>query len=116
MRFCPYSRILSEHRYGKSLSYLIEFTEDAKNDLCFFKAQERRIILYHIRNRLSHEPARESRNRKRLRVNPVAAWELRVARYRIFYEVTDNTVTVGIIAIGWKKHNILYIRGKEVIL
>ena len=96
--------------------YEIEITEEAKIDLSFFKAYERKTILAAIREQLSHEPLKETRNRKKLRENPLANWELRCGKYRIFYEVRKNIVTVGIIAVGWKKHNELYIRNKEVII
>ena len=96
------------------MRYEIEITEEAKIDLSFFKAYERKTILAAIREQLSHEPLKETRNRKELRENPLANWELRCGKYRIFYEVRENIVTVGIIAVGWKKHNELYIRNKEV--
>ena len=96
------------------MRYEIEITEEAKIDLSFFKAYERKTILAAIREQLSHEPLQETRNRKRLRENPLANWELRCGKFRIFYEVSKNIVTVGIIAVGWKKHNVLYIRNKEV--
>ena len=96
------------------MRYEIEITEDAKIDLSFFKAYERKTILAAIREQLSHEPLQETRNRKKLRENPLANWELRCGKFRIFYEVSKNIVTVGIIAVGWKKHNELYIRNKEV--
>ena len=96
------------------MKYKIEITEDAKTDLSFFKACERKEILSDIREQLSYEPLRETRNRKRLRDNPVAPWELRIGNYRIFYEVNNDIVTVIVISVGIKEHNILYIRGKEV--
>ena len=98
------------------MRYKIEITEEAKIDLSFFRAYDRKIILSSIREQLSYEPQSETRNRKKLRENPVASWELRSGKYRIFYEVENNIVTVAIIAIGEKKHNALYIRGKEVKL
>lgn len=47
------------------------------------------------------------------RWNPLARWEVRVGKYRIFYavEVSDQVVLVK--AVGWKEHNRLYIRGRE---
>ena len=52
--------------------YKIEITEDAKIDLSFFKAYERKIILASIREQLSYEPLKETRNQKKLRENPIA--------------------------------------------
>ena len=69
-----------------------------------------------IREQLSHDPLKETRNRKKLRKNPVAPWELRLGKYRVFYEVHGELITVGVVAVGYKQHNTLYIRGKQVEL
>ncbi|OQY59870.1 MAG: hypothetical protein B6245_04390 [Desulfobacteraceae bacterium 4572_88] len=96
------------------MKYQIEITEDAKTDMAFFKAYERKIILTAIKEQLSYEPLKETRNRKRLRCNPLGPWELRSGNYRMFYEVNNDIVTVAVISVGMKKHNVLYIRGREV--
>ena len=57
----------------------------------------------------------ETRNRKRLRPNPIAPWELRVREMRVFYEV-DEPGVVTVLAIGMKRGNRLYIEGEEVEL
>lgn len=98
------------------MRYKIEITEDAKADLSFFKVSERKEILSDIKKQLLYEPLKETRNRKKLRDNPIAPWELRVGKYRIFYEVENDIVTVIIISIGLKKHNVLFIRGIEVTI
>lgn len=96
------------------MRYKIEVTEEAKIDLSFFKAYERKTILAAIKEQLTYEPTKETRNRKPLRENPIAPWELRSGKYRIFYTVEDEVVTVGVISIGYKEHNVLYVRGEEV--
>jgi len=70
--------------------YQIEITDDAKTDMSFFEMYERKIILAGIKEQLTHEPLKETKNRKKLRDNPIAAWELRIGRYRIFYEVNKH--------------------------
>ena len=98
------------------MTYTIEFTEEAKRDLAYFTAHARKKILHKVREQLSHEPSVQTRNRKSLRDNPVAPWELRIGHYRVFYQIDQNVVTVGVVAVGQKRHNILYIRGKQVEL
>lgn len=93
------------------MKFNIELTEDAERDLEFFRVYDRRIIVDGIRVQLSHEPLVETRNRKPLRENPLAPWELRIAKYRVFYRVEDEVVLIG--AIGYKEHNTLFIRGEE---
>lgn len=96
--------------------YKIELTSDAKEDLAPYRAFEQKFILSHIKNQLLHEPLTETRNRKMLRDNPLAPWELRVGKYRVFYHVLEGTTRVSVIAIGHKEHNVLFIRGREVKL
>ncbi|OHB95982.1 MAG: hypothetical protein A2Z57_14330 [Planctomycetes bacterium RIFCSPHIGHO2_12_39_6] len=94
--------------------YQIEVTDDAKADLYHYTAFEQKIITEEIRNQLSQQPLIETRNRKKLRDNPIASWELRSNKYRIFYEVNEIPRKVTIVAIGHKEHNLLLIKGKEV--
>ena len=96
--------------------YRIEVTENARADLAVYTAFERQMILSAVRVQLTHQPTVETRKRKKLRDNPVASWELRAGKYRIFYEVDEASRTVKVIAVGHKDHNTLYIRGKEVQL
>jgi len=97
-------------------SYRIEVTEEAKGDLSYYTAFERKIIVSEIREQLTHQPQVETKNRKLLRANPLASWELRVGKYRVFYEVNDTASTVSVVSVGHKEHNVLFIRGKEVQL
>lgn len=98
--------------------YSIEYTEEALTDLEYFRKSERQLILDQVDGQLTYEPNVETNNRKRLRPNQVAEWELRVGKYRVFYDVTTqvNTEVVKIVkveAVGFKEHNQLFIRGKE---
>ncbi|MDY6785014.1 MAG: type II toxin-antitoxin system RelE/ParE family toxin [Cyanobacteriota bacterium] len=65
-----------------------------------------------------HEPTVETKKRKRLRPNQVAEWELRIGKYRVFYDVLNDldgeiVKIVKVEAVGFKQHNKLFIRGKE---
>ena len=97
-------------------SYRIEFTEDAKVDLSHYTAFERKLIVSEIRDQLTHQPLNETKNRKSLRDNPIASWELRIGKFRVFYEVNEPAELVGIVSVGHKVHNVLLIRGNEVRL
>ncbi len=93
--------------------FVIEFTESAEYDLCHFKKYEQSIILDEIEKQLLCEPSKETRNRKRLEPNNLSKWELRIAEYRIFYDIDETIKTVKVKAVGWKRHNQLLIGGKE---
>jgi len=93
--------------------YVVEFTESAIEDLRCLRKHEQEIIVDAIEQQLVHEPLTATRNRKPLRPNNLSQWELRVDRFRVFYDVTAKDAVVIVKAVGWKEHNKLYIRGKE---
>jgi hypothetical protein len=58
--------------------------------------------------------SKETRNRKPLRPNPIAPWELRVGSLRVFYEVAAApAAVVRILAVGVKERNVVRIAGQE---
>lgn len=93
--------------------YKIKITEDALDDLRQFKKSDQVLIINTIEEQLSWEPKKETKHRKSLRPNDLSKWELRVGNNRIFYDVDDNSKLIRIKAIGLKKHNTLFIKGKE---
>ena len=97
------------------MTYSIEFAESVREQLRSLPAQQRTLVLDSIERQLMHEPLLETRNRKALRPNPLAPWELRVGDLRVFYEVAeDQNDIVRILAVGQKRGNRLLIAGKEV--
>ena len=99
------------------MAYTIEFAESVRAQLRALTARQRSTILDSIERQLVHEPLVETRNRRQLRPNPVAPWELRIGDLRVFYEMAlDEPDTVRILAVGQKRGNRLYIAGKEVAL
>ena len=91
----------------------IVFTPEALEDLRLFKRGERTTIIEAIEGQLSHEPNNETRNRKRLRPNQTAEWELRVDRFRVFYDIDEGNHLVKIEAVGHKRGSRLFIHGEE---
>jgi mRNA-degrading endonuclease RelE of RelBE toxin-antitoxin system len=51
-----------------------------------------------------------------LRPNPLGAWELRVQRFRVLYNVDQDTVTVFVVAVAIKEGNRFIIEGEEYVL
>jgi mRNA-degrading endonuclease RelE of RelBE toxin-antitoxin system len=102
---------------GFSLSmFEIKFTDDAKADLRYFKKARQSSILDDIERQLRHQPEVETKNRKKPRENVIASYELRIDDVRIFYNVYAAENVVDIVAIGWKEHNDIFIKGKKVDL
>jgi len=91
-------------------------TEDAKADLRWYRTFEQKTIVSQIKEQLRYEPLMETKNRKMLRDNPIAPWELRLGKYRAFYHVLREEGVVSAVAIGHKEHATLFIRGQEVKL
>ncbi len=95
----------------------IKFTDSAKEDIRYFNKAEQTGILDEIEKQLRYEPTVEAKNRKRLRrETEIATHELRVGDVRVFYNVYEARNVVDLVAIGWKEHNELFIRGKKVRL
>jgi mRNA-degrading endonuclease RelE of RelBE toxin-antitoxin system len=100
--------------------YTVEFAESVEAQFKTLTARDRATILTAVDRQLFGEPLRETRNRKPLRPNPIAPWELRVGELRVFYEVAElaegDDGVVRILAVGRKRRNVLTIGGKEIQL
>lgn len=99
------------------MPYDLRFAESVKQHLEALTPRERSTVLITIERQLLHEPLAETRNRKPLRPNPIAPWELRVGKLRVFYEVASGDPgVVRVLAVGKKAGNILIIGGQEIEL
>ena len=97
------------------MPYRIEYSPDSEDHLRSLTGRQRAIILNRVDRQLVHEPTVETRNRRPMRPNPVAPWELRIGNLRVYYDVEeDPEPVVSVRAIGIKKRNQVWI-GKEVI-
>jgi mRNA-degrading endonuclease RelE of RelBE toxin-antitoxin system len=101
--------------------YEIRFAECVREQMEFLTAAEHSVLLKAIRKQLAHQPLVETRNRKPLRPNPIAPWELRVGPLRAFYEVRPrdqelegSTDVVYVLSVGKKERNVLRIAGEVV--
>jgi hypothetical protein len=75
------------------------------------------MVLDSVERQLAHVPAVETRNRKPMRPNPLAPWELRIGALRVYYDVEEEPVKlVAIRAVGIKKRNRVLIGGEEIEL
>ncbi len=103
-------------------NYEIRFAQCVREHMKHLTATERSTLLNGIREQLKDEPLVETRNRKPLRPNPVAPWELRVGSLRALYDVRPadhptlegSTDVVYVLAVGRKTRNVLRIGGEVV--
>ncbi len=96
------------------MAYQLIFSVAAREHLRKMTARQRSLILVTIHEQLPHQPTVETKNRKLLRPNPIASWELRIGTIRVFYEVRAPTEEVWIKSIGIKVGNRVIIGGEEV--
>ncbi len=93
--------------------FQIDFTPEAIDDLRLFRKHDQQQIVGAIESQLAHQPTEETRNRKRLRPNQLAEWELRVGEFRVFYDVYPEKAAVAVQAVGQKRGNKLFVHGEE---
>lgn len=99
------------------MAYRIEYDPDAEDHLAALTARDETTVLDSVPRQLAHEPLVVTRNRKPMRSNPVAPWELRIGRLRVYYDVEEEPEKVVTIrAVGIKDRNRVRIGGKEIDL
>jgi len=96
--------------------YRIQYSPDAEDHLRGLTARQRSIVLDTIDRQLAHQPTVETKNRKPMRQNPLAAWEVRIGRMRVFYRVEEAEHVVQVLAVGVKRCHHVYLGEKVVDL
>lgn len=90
------------------MAHEIEFSESAIAELEELNAFTRKKIHGEIKKQLVHQPGVPSKNRKCLDDPPAGfefdppLWELRVGKYRVFYEVNEADDAVYVRAVRLK--------------
>jgi mRNA-degrading endonuclease RelE of RelBE toxin-antitoxin system len=72
------------------LPYIIEYSPEAEEHLQRLTARERKIVLDTVDRQLLNQPNVETKNKKPMRPNPVAPWELRIGSLRVYYDVEEQ--------------------------
>lgn len=100
------------------MPYQLEISPAAENHLRALTARQQQIVLAAIAQQLLYQPTVETRNRKPMRFNALAGWELRIANLRVYYDVveSESLQVVLVRAIGIKDRNKVFIGGEEVDL
>ncbi len=95
--------------------YGIEYTREAIQDLKWFKKHEQALSVDAINTQLRYEPSIETRNRfpQREDESKIANWELRVADFRVYYNVDEQVWIVRIERITEKRNNMDFFRGRR---
>jgi mRNA-degrading endonuclease RelE of RelBE toxin-antitoxin system len=77
------------------MSYQLAFSTAAGDHLRALTVRQQQIILITIAEQLIYQPTVETRNRKLMRSNPLAGWELRSANLRVYYDVVEDSVEMS---------------------
>lgn len=97
------------------MPYRVEYSPEAEDHLRALTARQRTTVFDTVDEQLPHEPTVETKNRKPMRPNPVAPWELRIGNLRVYYDVEEEPDgVVKVRAVGVKQRNKVRI-GNEVI-
>ncbi|MBY0526266.1 MAG: type II toxin-antitoxin system RelE/ParE family toxin [Gemmataceae bacterium] len=98
------------------MAYRIEYSPATDEHLRALTARQRALIFDALDEQLAQQPGIETRNRKPMRPNPLAPWELRIGELRVYYEIAESDSRVTILAVGVKDRNRVMIGGKELEL
>lgn len=102
---------------NRLLPYHIHYSPEAETHLKELMARQRAIVLDKVDNQLTYQPTVETKNRKPMKPNPLAEWELRIGDIWVYYRITDEPEpTVLICGVGIKLRNAVYLAGKKVEL
>jgi mRNA-degrading endonuclease RelE of RelBE toxin-antitoxin system len=72
------------------MEYRVTLTESAKKDIAHFDVPAQRMIVAGISTHLKADAEVPTRRKKPLRPNPIAPWELRLDRFRVFYSIEED--------------------------
>ena len=97
------------------MPYRVEYSPDSEDYLRAMTARQQRLVLDAVDEQLTYQPTIETINRKPMRPNPLAPWELRVGDLRVYFDVEEGPDPVVLVrAVGRKERHRVRI-GREVI-
>lgn len=96
------------------MPFRIEYDPATEAHLAVLTAREVATVLDSVPQQLAYQPTEVTRNRKPLRPNPLAPWELRIGDLRVYYDVqAEPEPVVTIRAVGVKDRSRVRIAGRE---
>lgn len=103
---------------AKRVKYTLQFAPESLDHLDLIESKYHGVLRRAVKEQLTHSPTVATRNRKSLdQPAPLGAtWELRCGpdnRFRVFYEVDEESHEVQVLGIGVKERNRLVIGTEE---
>ncbi|MEQ9485936.1 type II toxin-antitoxin system RelE family toxin [Coleofasciculus sp. F4-SAH-05] len=97
----------------RGMAYRIEYSPESETHLQYLTARQQAIVLDTVDEQLMYQPTVETKNRKLMRPNPLAPWELRIGNLRVYYDIEEEPdAVVYINAVGIKERNQVRIAGE----
>ena len=97
------------------MTFRIEYVPATVAHLKALTARQQSIVLDGVERHLTVDPMVATRNRKPMRSNPLAPWELRLGKLRVYFDiVSEPEPVVVVLAVGVKERNTTRL-GKTVI-
>ncbi|HZI67466.1 MAG TPA: hypothetical protein VFF17_12950 [Thermoanaerobaculia bacterium] len=72
------------------MTFRIEYAPAAVAHLKALTARQQSIVLDRVPRYLATDPMVETRNRKPMRPNPLAPWELRLGHLRVYFDIVSS--------------------------
>ena len=94
------------------MPFQISITHEAELQLRSLPVREQRIVEAAVTTRLRNQPTIPTKAIKRLRINPLAEFELRVGDLRVLYNVEVVNAELILLILGRKKGNSLIVKGE----
>jgi mRNA-degrading endonuclease RelE of RelBE toxin-antitoxin system len=98
------------------MPFRIDLSPDTLEQVAALRKFEQKTLLNAIGQHLKNDPLELTRRKKLLRSNLIAARELRVGEFRVYYDVDVNEQIVLVRAVGLKVRDRVIIGGEEVDL
>jgi mRNA-degrading endonuclease RelE of RelBE toxin-antitoxin system len=98
------------------MPFQIEFSPTARIHLSALRKFDQGRVLNAIEAQLKDAPLVPTRNRKPMRSNLIATWELRIGNFQVYYDVNEAGGAVLVRAVGVKHHGRVSIGGQEIDL
>lgn len=99
------------------MPFRIDYAPGTEEHLRYLTSAQQSLAQDHILEQLTQDHTVETRNRKPLRPNDLATWELRIGSIRVYYDVAMRPdPVVAVVAIGIKTRSILRIGGEVITL
>jgi mRNA-degrading endonuclease RelE of RelBE toxin-antitoxin system len=96
--------------------FQISYTDSALEDISTFRKNDQTVIFDTVDEQLIHQPDVITRNRKRLRSNASAEWQLKIGDFRVLYDIDAAEERVEVKFVGQKQGAKLLVRGREFVL